>query len=187
MHSCDPGGGDGPASLVLPYLPARRKAWMRRRAFIAALGGAAAWPIVARAQQPGRMRRIGVLMGGAENDPNGQAATVAFRQGLQKKGWTDGQNIRIDYRWAAGQPDRASVYATELATLAPDVNSCEWHTGTGGIATSDPWHSNRIRRGSRSGWRRVHPGSCASWAQYYWVQHIRTRNRWQMAGTAEGD
>ena len=95
---------------------------MRRREFITLLGGATlARTVSARAQQIERVRRILVLMGGAENDPNGQAATVAFRQGLQKLGWTDGQNIRIDYRWAAGQPDRASVYATELAALAPDI------------------------------------------------------------------
>jgi len=95
---------------------------MRRREFITLLGGATlARTVSARAQQIERVRRILVLMGGTENDPNGQAATVAFRQGLQKLGWTDGQNIRIDYRWAAGQPDRASVYATELAALAPDI------------------------------------------------------------------
>src|SRR6476661_3827604 len=95
---------------------------MRRREFITLLGGATlARTVSARAQQIERVRRILVLMGGAENDPNGQAATVAFRQGLLKLGWTDGQNIRIDYRWAAGQPDRASVYATELAALAPDI------------------------------------------------------------------
>src|SRR4029079_638407 len=95
---------------------------MRRREFITLLGGATlARTVSARAQQIERVRRILVLMGGAENDPNGQAATVAFRQGLQQLGWTDGQNIRIDYRWAAGQPDRASVYATELAALAPDI------------------------------------------------------------------
>ena len=129
---------------------------MRRRKFISLFGGAVAWPLVARAQQPERVRRIFVLMGGAENDPNGQAATVAFRQGLQKLGWTDGQNIRIDYRWAAGQPDRASVYATELATLAPDVILAN---GTQVVATSNPQHSNRIRRGSRSPSRGVWIGN----------------------------
>src|ERR1700751_1207846 len=95
---------------------------MRRREFITLLGGATlARTVSARAQQIERVRRIFVLMGGAENDQKAKGATVPLRQGLQKWGWTDGQNIRIDYRWAAGQPDRASVYATELAALAPDV------------------------------------------------------------------
>ena len=73
---------------------------MRRREFITLLGGAAAWPLAARAQQPDRMRRIGVLMGYAESDPEGQACVAAFREGLQKLGWAEGRNIRIDTRWA---------------------------------------------------------------------------------------
>ena len=73
---------------------------MRRREFITLLGGAAAWPLAARAQQGERMRRIGVLMTYAENDPEGQACVAAFSEGLQKLGWTDGRNMRIDYRWA---------------------------------------------------------------------------------------
>ena len=93
---------------------------MKRREFITLLGGAAAWPFVARAQQPERMRRIVVLMGSAENDPNGQAASNAFRQALKELGWT-GRNIQIDYRWIAGSPDRASTYATEVVARAPDV------------------------------------------------------------------
>ena len=95
---------------------------MQRREFITLLGGAAAtWPLNARAQQPDRMRRIGVLMGNAENDPDGRAATDAFRQSLQELGWTEGRNIRIEKRWAAGKLDRARTYAAELATLVPDV------------------------------------------------------------------
>ena len=95
---------------------------IRRREFITLLGGAAAgWPQMARAQQGERMRRIGVLISLAENDPEGQARIVAFLRGLQQLGWTDGRNVHIDYRWAAGDPDRYRTYATELVALAPDV------------------------------------------------------------------
>ena len=95
---------------------------MKRREFIAALGGAAvAWPSTARAQQPERMRRIGVLMSQAADDPVGQARVKAFQQGLQQLGWTDGRNVRIDYRWAAGNVENSRKYAAELVALAPDV------------------------------------------------------------------
>jgi putative ABC transport system substrate-binding protein len=92
-----------------------------RRQFVALLGGAAAWPLVARAQQPDRMRRIGVLMSLAADDPQGQARLAAFLQALQQLGWTDGRNVQIDTRWAAGNADKIRKYATELVTLAPDV------------------------------------------------------------------
>ena len=95
---------------------------MKRRAFIAALGSAAAWPLVARAQQPERMRRIGVLQGGSDtDDPRSQPNVAAFRQALQQLGWTDGRNVRFDYRWPAGDADKARKYAAELVALAPDV------------------------------------------------------------------
>jgi putative ABC transport system substrate-binding protein len=93
---------------------------MKRRQFIALLGGAAAWPLAARAQQADRMRRIGVLTGLAD-DPETQAHMAAFLQGLAQLGWTDGHNVRIDTRWAAGDADRGRRYAAELAALAPDV------------------------------------------------------------------
>jgi putative tryptophan/tyrosine transport system substrate-binding protein len=93
-----------------------------RRKFIAAIGGASVvWPLAARAQQGDRMRRIGVLTGGAENDPIAQALIAAFRQGLQQLGWTDGSNVRIDISWTAGNVANMRKYAAELATLAPDV------------------------------------------------------------------
>jgi hypothetical protein len=87
---------------------------MRRREFIAALGGAAAWPLAARAQQPGGVRRIGVLMGGGENDPEGKTYLSAFTQGLAALGWTDGRNLRMDVRSAAADIDRARMFAKEL-------------------------------------------------------------------------
>jgi putative tryptophan/tyrosine transport system substrate-binding protein len=95
---------------------------MRRREFITFFGSAAAaWPLAARAQQAERIRRIGVLMSLAADDPEDQARVAAFRQGLQQLGWTDGRNIRIDYRWGAGEPDRYRKYAAELVALGPDV------------------------------------------------------------------
>ena len=94
---------------------------IRRREFITLLGGAAAWPLAARAQQSERRRRIGVLMVVAESDPEAQPRIAAFLAGLQSLGWRDGQNVRIDYRWAAGNAGRIRAYATELIGLTPDV------------------------------------------------------------------
>jgi len=95
---------------------------MRRRQFITLLGAAvAAWPLAAGAQQAERMRRIGVIMSNAPDDPEGQARVVTFLQGLQQSGWTDGRNVRIDYRWAAGDADRFHRYAAELVAITPDV------------------------------------------------------------------
>ena len=95
---------------------------MKRREFITLLGGAAAaWSLAAHAQQPDRMRRIGVLMNLAADDAEGQARIAAFVQALQRLGWSDGRNLRIDHRWAAGDTDRFHRYAEELLALAPDV------------------------------------------------------------------
>ena len=94
---------------------------MKRREFITLLGGAAAWPLSARAQQGERMRRVGVLMNTAADDPEGKVRNVAFERALQELGWTDGRNVRIDYRWGAGDADRIRRYAVELVSLSPDV------------------------------------------------------------------
>jgi putative ABC transport system substrate-binding protein len=96
---------------------------MKRREFITLVGGAAAvWPLAASAQQPReRMRRIGVLMHLAADDPEGQSRVAAFLQGLQEAGWAVGRNVNIDVRWAAGEADRFRKYAMELVALAPDV------------------------------------------------------------------
>jgi putative ABC transport system substrate-binding protein len=92
-----------------------------RRQFISGLGGAAAWPLAARAQQPEQMRRIGVLMNVAAENPEGQPAVAAFQQELQKSGWSDGGNVRFDIRWGANDVERDRRYAAELVALAPDV------------------------------------------------------------------
>ncbi len=95
---------------------------MRRREFIALVGGAAAtWPHVVRAQQPEPMRRIGVLMGFPESDSQAQSYIAAFRDGLQKLGWTDGRNVRIDTRWAAFDAESRQRFAKELIALQPDL------------------------------------------------------------------
>ena len=96
---------------------------MKRREFITLVGGAAAgWPLAARAQQPERMRRIGVLVGNAEDDPEMQARLAGLRQGLERLGWSDGRNVRIDYRFApAASADQAQPLAKELVALQPDV------------------------------------------------------------------
>jgi putative ABC transport system substrate-binding protein len=93
---------------------------LKRREFISLLGGAAAWPLAAWAQQPDRMRRIGVLSGSAEDDPNGKAWIAALQEGLEKLGWREGRNVQIDYRFA-GAIDNAQEFAKELVASQPDV------------------------------------------------------------------
>ena len=94
---------------------------MNRRTVITLVGGAAAWPLVAGAQQAERMRRVGVLMSVAAEGPEGQARLTAFLSGLQQLGWTDGHSVRIEPRWGAGDAVRTREYAAELVALGPDV------------------------------------------------------------------
>src|SRR5262249_3680781 len=95
---------------------------IRRREFITLLGtSAAAWPLMAHAQQRDRMRRIGVLMNRAADNPEGQDRLAAFHQGLQELGWGVGRNIRIDTRWSEDNADRSAKYAAELVALGPDI------------------------------------------------------------------
>jgi putative ABC transport system substrate-binding protein len=94
---------------------------MRRREFIVGLGSAAAWPLAARAQQGDRVRRIGVLMGGDENDPLAKARISALTQALADLGWTDGRNVRMDLRWSGLDINRIRALAHELVDLRPDI------------------------------------------------------------------
>src|SRR2546429_4668104 len=95
---------------------------MRRREFITLLGGAVAWPVGARAQQPARMRRIGVLTTFGDSDALAQGWDAAFRKRLDESGWHDSRNVRIDHRWAAGNADRLQAFAKELVKeIAPAV------------------------------------------------------------------
>ena len=116
MPSPEPGGGHEAAGISSVLLG----------------GAAAAWPLAARAQQAERMRRIGVLMAAAADDPESQARIAAFLQGLQQLGWTDGRNVRIDTRWATTNADDLRRHAAELAALAPDVILAA--TGTATVA-----------------------------------------------------
>jgi putative tryptophan/tyrosine transport system substrate-binding protein len=94
---------------------------VRRRQFIKAICGAAAWPLVARAQQPDEVRRIGVVVNTAADDPESQASVAAFKQALQQLGWSEGRNLRVDYRGTAGNADRMQAFAKELVAVQPHV------------------------------------------------------------------
>ncbi|MGC2202858.1 MAG: ABC transporter substrate-binding protein, partial [Stellaceae bacterium] len=94
---------------------------MRRREFVTALGAAAAWPLAGHAQEPEHTRRIGVLIAFPQNDPHTRALVTAFAQALARLGWIEGKNIRIDYRFAAGDPALFKTYAAELVGLSPDA------------------------------------------------------------------
>jgi ABC-type uncharacterized transport system substrate-binding protein len=104
---------------------------MKRRELITLLGGAAAWPLAARAQQSKHMRRVAALMPYTANDPQAQNRNAAFLQGLQQLGWTIGQNVQIDYRWSEGNEDDTRKYAAELVALAPDVIFTSGSAGIG--------------------------------------------------------
>jgi putative ABC transport system substrate-binding protein len=112
---------------------------MKRREFITLLGGGAAWPLAARGQQLEPVRRIGVLMHTAADNPEGQAGVAAFQRALQKLGWTDGRNVRIDTRWGANDVDRDRQYAAELIALAPDLL-----LASGTVSAAALQHATRI-------------------------------------------
>src|SRR6266404_4871271 len=105
---------------------------MRRREFITLFGGAAVWPLLARAQQAEQVRRIGVLLPASAEDAQFQARLAAFHQGLALLGWTIGRNVRIDTRWATTNAGEVRRHAAELAALAPDVILA------GGATTMEP-------------------------------------------------
>jgi putative ABC transport system substrate-binding protein len=136
---------------------------IRRREFIALLGGAAVWPQVARAQQPNQSPRIGVLVAYEADHPEGRARGAAFREGLERLGWTDSRNIRIEYRWAARDAERVRDYAAELIGLDPNVILAEGSTISQEllkqtrtipivfVAASDPMGSGLVRSMARPG------------------------------------
>ena len=112
---------------------------LRRREFISGLGGAAAWPLAARAQQGDRVRRIGMLMALNENDPEAKTYVSAFTQALADLGWTDGRNLRMDLRWGRTDINRVQEFAQELVGLQPDI-----------IVTSTTPATVAVRRGTRT-------------------------------------
>src|SRR5215813_9671649 len=94
---------------------------MKRRDFITLVGGGAAWPLIAHAQQPDTVRRIGMLMGIAESDPEGQSRIAALHEGLRELGWTDGRNVRFEIRRIAGETEEMRPFAKELIEWKPDL------------------------------------------------------------------
>ena len=111
---------------------------MRRRDFILLLGAAPTWPVAVRAQQPERVRHIGVLMTLAAGDQQSQRRITAFVQGLEKLGWADGRNVRIDYRWSAANAEDIRKYAAELVALAPDVILAAASPAVGALLQATP-------------------------------------------------
>ena len=156
---------------------------LRRRDFITLLGGVApSWPLAAGAQQADRVRRIGVLMPLAADDREAPARIAAFHQGLQQLGWNVGRNVRIEYRWGAGDPERIRKSITELIDLAPDViwpvAARRWHHCCRRLA--------RCRSFSccRSGRRRLCRQLGAARRQCHRFCHLRI-HQWKMAGAAQ--
>ena len=117
---------------------------LRPREFVTLLGGRHAWPLAARAQQSDRMRRVGVLMCVAANDPEGQARLAAFLQGLQQLGWIVGRNVRIDIRWSAGNIDRHSQVRDRVGRARVGRHPGLGRLGRGAVATGDPHRAGRV-------------------------------------------
>jgi putative tryptophan/tyrosine transport system substrate-binding protein len=155
---------------------------MRRREFIAGLGGAAMWPLTTRAQQADRVRRVGVLLNFDENDSEAQAHLSTFTEGLAELGWTDGRNIRMDVRWGAGNVDRMRMFAKELVDLQPDVILSEGTATTAALqretqtvpivfaAVSDPVGEGFVASlprpgGNLTGFNWVEAGMASKWVE----------------------
>ena len=154
---------------------------MRRRAFISLLGGAVVWPAVTRAQPSERMRRIGVLMFLAENDPVSKARLATFIEGLQQLGWTVGRNVQIDIRWGAADPARSRKYAAELAATAPDVIFASASESTAALRGCYPYITNCVRRRNRSGRRGIRRKSGSTRRQRHRICFRRIRHGREMA------
>ena len=160
---------------------------MRRREFITLLSGVAAvCALEARAQQTDRVRRIGVLMSTAVDDPQDQTRHTVFAQGLQELGWTIGRNVRIDYRWGASSPDNARKYAAELAAGAR-CDAGERLLSTGGCTTDKSHHPGRVRQCHRSGQRRFCRKLGAAGRQRHRLCLIRVHNHREIGGVTQTD
>ena len=145
---------------------------MKRREFITLLGGAAvAWPVAARAQQAERMLRLGVLMAVAESDADARKGISILQERLQKLGWKDGNNIRIDYRWGNGNPDRIQELAKELVDLQPDVLVGHSTPSAKGFK-ADPYDTDCFPHGYRSTGSRFSLKSLASGWKYHGFRGI---------------
>jgi hypothetical protein len=159
---------------------------MKRREFIAALGGAAMLARSARAQQAERIRRIGVLMPYTKDNPEDQQRVAAFQNGLKRSGWIEGRNIQSEYRWYAGDPDRARSSAKELVDLKPDVILVGASPGL--VALRQETHSPPdIRSCNRSGGPRSGPEPGATGRQRHRLYFFRVLSRHQAPGIASTD
>jgi hypothetical protein len=123
---------------------------MRRRQFIAGLGSAAAWPLAARAQRGDRVRRIGVLMNGTATETFDQSSLAAFIEGLRQLGWIEGQNLRVDVRWNAGDAGLARIDAAQLIGQMPDVILATFHDQPEGNSASNQHGAGGVRGRRRS-------------------------------------
>ena len=161
---------------------------MRRREFVTFVGGAVLCPLAAHAQQPERMRLIGVLMGYSENDSEGQAQIAAFRDGLQKLGWMEGRNIRIDTRWVTTtDAELMQQFAKELVALQPDLIFVEQHAHDGRAAATNARHPYRFRDSRRSHRQRLRSKLPAAGRQCHRFHHCRGLAGREVAGAAQGD
>ena len=157
------------------------------RKFIAALGGGAVWPRAARAQQADRMRRVGVLWNLAADDPEGKARLAAFLQGLQELGWTDGRNVRIDYRWAAGDADLSHIRGG-IGRIRARRHPGLYQPERGSVATNNPYRTaDRVRDCHRSGRGRLRRELSAPGRQRHWVYAVRIQPKRKMARSAQRD
>ena len=161
---------------------------MKRREFIMLAGVVAiAGPLAARAQQPDRMRRIGVLMGFAESDREGQAFVAAFREGLQKLGWAEGRNIRIDYRWTGLNTELIHAIRQGNRCAAARPPSYAKHARHCGAAATNAYHSHRFRARCRSDRQRLRRKLSAAGWKRHWFRHYAAHDGWQVAGAAQRD
>ena len=160
---------------------------MQRRDFISLLGGAVAWPLAAHAQQPERMRRIGMLINTAADYPEGKARVAVFLQTLQSLGWTSGRNVQIDIRWGAADAASARRYAAEMVALAPDVILTGASAATAAVQEATrtlPIVFVERKRPSRR-WLCREPG--ATRRQRHRVYLCRIWHEREMAGVTQGD
>ena len=162
---------------------------MRRREFITLLGGAAAaWPLAAGAQQPvERMRRVGVLMQLADGDPESRIQVAAFLQSLSELGWTIGRNLRLDTRWGEGDADR--IRKTGGGTGGTRSRRCvgSWRHGRRGLATSQPYRADRVRKCHRSDRARLCLKPGPTGRERHRFHLVRICHGREMAGVAQGD
>ena len=154
---------------------------MRRREFITLIGAATTWPLALRAQQSERLRRVSVLLGVPENDPETKSRVRAFRLGMRDAGWIEGRNVQIEFRYAGTDPDTIEKHIAELIRLAPNVILASYH---GLASTGDKHNSSYFRRRKLSSRSRVHSQPRASGRQHHRVLIYRARNSRQMDQSA---